>query len=100
MLSTGMDALLSFFYPADNTIHDKPLQYYQQREWRFACNFAINGVEVLRKPVEEEVRRITQIDEPFFRKLIETDHGPVARLDRALVHPGINGKSPSKWRDA
>jgi hypothetical protein len=93
MLSTGLDALLGFFYPADNTIHNKPLQYYQQREWRIACNFAIDGVEVLRKPSEEEVRRISQIDEQFFRKPIQTDHGPVERLDRALIHPGIGGKT-------
>ena len=93
MLSAGMDALLNFFYPADNTIHDKPLQYYQQREWRIACNFAINGVDVLRKPTEEEVRRISQIDEEFFLRPMNTDHGPISRFDRSLIHPGLHGET-------
>ena len=93
MLSNGMDALLNFFYPADNTIHDKPLQYYQQREWRIACNFAIDGVEVLRKPTEDEVRRISQIDEQFFLRPIQTDHGPIDPFSCSLIHPGLNGKT-------
>lgn len=93
MLSEGMGALLNFFYPADDTIHDKPLQYYQQREWRIACGFAIDGVDVLRRPTENEARRISQIDEQFFLRPIETDHGSVARLSRSLVHPGLSGNT-------
>ena len=93
MLANGMDALLNFFYPADNMIHDKPLQYYQQREWRIACNFAIDGVDVLRQPSADEVRRISQIDEPFFLQPMTTDHGTIDRFSRSLIHPGINGKT-------
>jgi hypothetical protein len=93
-LSTGMDALLSFFYPADNTIHDKPLQYYRQREWRIAYNFAVDGVEIMRKPSKAEGDRIMQIDESFFGRPILTDQGPVPRLNGSLVHPGVGGKTP------
>jgi hypothetical protein len=93
MLSTGMDALLNFFYPADNTIHDKPLQYYRQREWRIACNFAIDGVDVLRRPNEDEIDRITKIDEQFFLRPMTTDHGIINPFSRSLIHPGLNGKT-------
>ena len=93
MLSNGMAALLNFFYPADDTIHDKPLQYYQQREWRIACNFAIDGIDVLRRPTENEARRMSQIDEQFFLRPIQTDHGTVARLSRSLIHSGLSGKT-------
>lgn len=93
MLANGMDALLNFFYPADNTIHNDPLQYYQQREWRIASNFAINGVEVLRQPSEDEVRRISQIDEHFFLQAMQTDHGSIDRFSRSLIHPGLDGKT-------
>lgn len=93
MLSVGMDALLNFFYPADDVIHDKPLQYYRQREWRIACGFAIKGVEILRRPSDDEVRRISAIDEQFFLRPIQTDHGPIQPFDRSLVHPGIDGKT-------
>ena len=93
MLSIGMDAALNFFYPADNVIHDKPLQYYQQREWRIACNFAINGVYVLREPTPEEKTRITEIDPAFFSRVIQTDLGQFATLDKSLIHPGLNGRT-------
>jgi hypothetical protein len=93
MLKVGMDALLNFFYPADNTHHDEPLQYYQQREWRIACSFAIDGVETMRRPTADEISRIVEIDGEFFRRPIMTDHGPVEPLGRALVLPGLNGKS-------
>jgi hypothetical protein len=93
MLSQGFDALMGFFYPADNTVHDKPLQYYQQREWRIACNFAINGVDVLRRPSEDEARRISEIEPQFFLRPVQTDHGAVERLSRSLIHPGLDGKT-------
>jgi hypothetical protein len=45
-LDQGIKALLNFFYPADDIRHDKALEYYRQREWRIACQFAINGAMV------------------------------------------------------
>jgi|ERR1039458_8819292 hypothetical protein len=91
-LDAGIYALLNLFYPADNVKHGKPLEYYRQREWRIACNFAIKGTEVLREPTESEKGRITKIDSDFFLRDIQTDLGPVATLSRTLVHPGLNGK--------
>jgi hypothetical protein len=93
MLSIGMGALANFFYPADNTIMDGPLQYYQQREWRIACNFAIDGVNVLRDITEGEAHRISQIDEQFFLRPIQTDFGPIAGLSASLIHPGVGNKT-------
>ena len=86
-------AWLNFFYPADNTKHDKALDYYRQREWRIACNFAINDVNVLRPLTEPEKQRLLQIDRSFFERRVETGVGKKDTLALALVHPGINGKS-------
>lgn len=93
MLKEGTQVLQNFFYPADNVHHDKPLEYYRQREWRIACNFAIEGVNILRRPSPGEKERIAQIDPDFFLRPIEYDFGPIMPLDDAFVHPGMHGKS-------
>jgi hypothetical protein len=92
MLHNGMVALLNFFYPADNSHHDRLLDYYRQREWRIACNFAIKGVEVLRVPTSEEKQRFVSIDPAFFGKQIKTDLNTFNALDESLVHPGLEGR--------
>jgi len=92
-LNIGMNALLNFFYPADDIRHDRLLEYYRQREWRIACNFAINGVEIMRPPTLEEKARFLAIDTDFFGGQIKTDLGTHGVLDNALVHPGMDGKS-------
>ncbi len=91
-LNHGMEAVLNFFYPADDIPRDGLLEYYRQREWRIASPFAINGVEVMRPLAPEERKRLIEIDANFFSRKIKTDLGPVSMLDAALVHPGIKGK--------
>jgi hypothetical protein len=90
-LDFGINSLLNFFYPADDVKHDKLLDYYRQREWRIACAFTINGIQVLRVPTASEKARFLKIDPKFFGRQIQTDSGPVNALDNALVHPGLNG---------
>ena len=92
LLDSGMTALMNFFYPADNTMRDRLLEYYRQREWRIACGFAINGVEVLRLLTPSEKARFTEIDPVFFGRQIRTDLGLINALDQALIHPGLGGR--------
>lgn len=88
-LEAGANALLNFFYPADDTAHDKALDYYKQREWRIACRFSIDGREVLRGLSEDEKKTLLIIDREFFSRTIKTDTGDVEMLSAALIHPGL-----------
>jgi hypothetical protein len=90
-LHLGVSALMNFFYPADDTKHDRLLEYYRQREWRIACAFAIKGVEILRVPTQIEKDRFLEIDPTFFGREIQTDLGGVKTLDQTLVHAGMDG---------
>lgn len=91
-LKVGVSALMNFFCPADNTKHDKLLEYYREREWRIACGFALNGVPVLRSLDASEKNRLLTIDNAFFSRVLETDTGRLNTLDLALLHPGIGGR--------
>lgn len=90
-LNAGISSLLNFFYPTDNVKHDKLLEYYRQREWRIACAFCINGIEILRVPMHLEKERCLQIDPEFFGRQIKTEFGLINAPDLALVHPGLKG---------
>jgi hypothetical protein len=92
-LQSGMGALLNFFYPADDVPRDRLFDYYRQREWRIACAFAVNGVEVMRGLTQEEGNRLLEIDGDFFSRKIKTDLGDVGMLDATLVLPGFEGAS-------
>jgi hypothetical protein len=94
--SAGTNALLNFFHPTDDVKHDKMLDYYREREWRIACNFAMTQTDGSRVgvllPVTQAIReRCLGIDAEFFGRKILTDMGEVDTLDRVLVHPGLNG---------
>ena len=91
-LHAGMQALLNFFYPADNINRDKALEYYRQREWRIACAFAINGRDVLREPTTTEKEQLLEIDRDFFARKLRIDLGKVEVLNSVLICSGINGQ--------
>ena len=92
-LSDGMQAVLNFFYPADDVKRDKILDYYRQREWRVACAFEINGDPVTRSVSEPERERLLAIDRDFFSRTVKTDLGEHGVLDLALVHPGVGDRT-------
>jgi len=91
-LNSGLGALLNFFYPADNRKGGGLLDYYRQREWRIACEFSSLGQQVIREVAPSEREKILQIDSEFFTRTIDSDFGPVERLSKSLILPGLNGK--------
>ena len=91
-LNSGLGALLNFFYPADNRKGDGVLDYYRQREWRVACEFNISGQKVVREVTLSEREQILRIDSEFFTRTIDSDFGPVERLSKSLILPGLYGK--------
>ncbi len=92
MLEHALTGLLSCFYPADNIRDNKALAYYRQREWRIAWNFAIRGEEIMRRPSNELIGRLLDIDTDFFGRDFPTANGPRQLASEALVFPGIAGK--------
>jgi hypothetical protein len=92
MLEHALTGLLSCFYPADNLRDDKALAYYRQREWRIAWNFSVRGDEVLRRPSDELIGRLLDIDADFFGRDFPTPTGSSRLANEALVFPGMTGK--------
>lgn len=88
-LEAGTSAMLNFFYPTDDLVRDKTLDYYKQREWRIACKFSIAGIEVLHEPSEDEKQKFLAIDREFFSRTIKTDAGDIKMLTASLIHPGL-----------
>jgi hypothetical protein len=84
---------MNFFYPADDLVRGRPLDYYRQREWRIACPFAPEVVEIMRPLTQAERERLLAIDHAFFSRRIRTGTGEADALDVALVHPGIGDRS-------
>jgi hypothetical protein len=96
-LDCGMQAVLNFFHPTDNSKSDRTLEYYREREWRIAGNFTVSRpdgsrVEVMHMPTAEERARFMEIDPEFFSRKIVRDIGDVHTLDEALVYPGLAGR--------
>lgn len=92
MLEHALTGLLGCFYPADNLRDNRALAYYRQREWRIAWNFAIGGEEVMRRPSDELIGRLLDIDADFFGRDFPTPSGPRQLASEARVFPGIAGK--------
>jgi hypothetical protein len=92
MLEHALSGLLSCFYPADNLRDNKALAYYRQREWRIAWNFSIRGDEVLRRPSDELIGRLLDIDADFFARDFPTASGTSRLANEALLFPGMMGK--------
>ncbi len=92
MMEHALTGLVSCFYPADNLRNDSALAYYRQREWRIAWNFAINDVDVMRRPCDELIARLLEIDADFFGRDFPTMSDPRQLASEALVFPGIANK--------
>jgi hypothetical protein len=92
MLEHALTGLLSCFYPADNLRNNETLAYYRQREWRIAWNFAVRGEEVMRRPSDEVVARLLEIDSDFFGRNFETASGISQLARESWVLPGAGGK--------
>ena len=92
MLGEGINAALSFFYPADNHHHSKELSYYQQREWRITGNIALRGVNVMRNVEPQEVKILLGLDPEFFGKKLSLPPKEFPLLSESLMYPGFEGK--------
>ena len=93
MLEHALTALLGYFYPADNILHNKALAYYRQREWKIAGNFAVRGEEVIGRASENLIKRLLKIDEAFFGRECVTAAGTKRLVDEVWVCPGIGGRA-------
>jgi hypothetical protein len=92
MLEQALTGVLSCFYPADNVRDNQALAYYRQREWRIAWNLAVQGEEIMRRPSDEMIERLLQIDAEFFGRDFPTASGTRRLAEEALVFSGIGGK--------
>jgi len=92
MLEQALTGLLSCFYPADNVRNSETLAYYRQREWRIAWNLAIKDEEILRRPSNEVIDQLLEIDAEFFGRDFPTAAGTRRLAEEALIFPGIGGK--------
>jgi hypothetical protein len=90
MLRFSLEALLSSFCPADS-LRDggTELDYYREREWRIAWNFAHKGEEMMARPSPELIDRLLEIDADFFGKPIETPQGTRRFAEEAYVYPRL-----------
>jgi hypothetical protein len=92
MLEHALTGLLSCFYPADNLRDNKALAYYRQREWRIAWNFAVRGEEIMRRPSDEIIARLLEIDADFFGRDFETASEMSQLAREAWILPGAGAK--------
>ena len=92
MLREGINAVLNFFYPADNHHHSKELSYYQQREWRITGNITLRGVNVMRNVKPHEVEILLGFDPEFFGKKLSFPPNEFSLLSESLMYPGFEGK--------
>jgi hypothetical protein len=91
-LAAGSRMMTNFFYPADNQLNKKDLDYYRQREWRIAGQFAINGEDLVTELTDDERQAVRLIDPEFFDRNLITATGEWNRLAGTLALRGFGGK--------
>jgi len=92
LLANSLNALLAFFYPADDLSHDETLAYYRQREWRITGNMALRGNTLMRALTKPETQIIKQIDVDYFSRILDGPDGMTGLLDKSIVYPELNGR--------
>jgi hypothetical protein len=91
ILLLALEGMLKFFYPADDLCHDETLGYYREREWRIACNIAIRGVEMMRRPSTELIERLKALDSDFFGREFPPNSGK-SLAEGVFVLPGLENR--------
>jgi len=93
-LHHSLEALLSAFCPADSLKDGGgELDYYREREWRIAWNFAHRGEEQMARPSPAVIERLMEIDADFFGRTIRTPRGPNQLAAEAFVFPSLDGST-------
>jgi hypothetical protein len=80
------------FYPTDNLVHDKLLDYYRQREWRLIGFMSKDGQPVSRKTEGNEGEYIRQTSPEFWGREIAGGQHRFRRASEALVYPQFDGR--------
>lgn len=92
-----MDGVLSLvqslFYPTDDQIHDKQLEYYQQREWRLVAGLSLQGKSQTRELMDAEKDRLLGIDAVFWSKELSDGKTSFRRVDEACLIESVAGKA-------
>lgn len=88
--------LQSLFYPTDDEIHDRQMEYYRQREWRLVNGLAVNAQQQCR-PLTQSERSIVSSTNPVFWNREFTDkEGTSRRIDEAFVLGSYEGRHISE----
>lgn len=77
-------AMSGLFYPTEDPLFTGLLGYYRQREWRILGNMVLRGAEATRRPTENELGELLQIDEAFFGRRIAFPTGEFSRAQQCL----------------
>lgn len=98
MLSSSIDSLSNFFYPADNQKHNKSLDYYRQREWKICLNLIFDGnAEMIRKLSESEKNNLLLIDPSFFSKTISFQNREIKIVEECSVFSNFESAHPLEY---
>ena len=98
MLLNSISSILNFFYPADNTIHDKILDYYRQREWKISLDLTLPGQSgIFRQLTDQEKDNLLDIDRIFFGKNIVFQGQAISLLNECSIFNNFAGKHPLEF---
>lgn len=93
LMTNGVNALLSFFYPADDVRHNKPLHYYRQHEWRITGDVNLKGSPITRELTHEEINSLCESEPTFYDAHLPHPFGHLHFAKQIQAHSGINGRS-------
>lgn len=82
----------SLFYPTDDVLHDKALEYYRQREWRLLPGLTSNGQVHSRALTEEEKNTLLSVNERFWSRELTHDNVTLRRVDDTFCIDSHNGR--------
>jgi hypothetical protein len=92
LMSGVLSLVQSLFYPTDDTIHDKLLEYYRQREWRLVSGLVLQGKPQSRPLTDSEKRDLLNIDNIFWSKELSDGKVLSRRIDDAAIIEMFEGK--------
>jgi hypothetical protein len=87
----ALNHMQSLFYPTDDDLHDKPLEYYRQREWRLVQGLVLEGQAQARPLTDSEKEVLLQINERFWSKELSDGSDTFRRVDDAFVIDTFDG---------
>ena len=85
ILGNALRVLSQYFYPTENLEYNKELTYYRQREWRIIGNMMHHGKELTSKLENSTVKKLNDIDEEFFNRVLEFHTGKYKIYEQCLI---------------